>query len=123
VPLRDKVVALRDIKAEVELGFDVGSALKSRIAAFNCDVADRVSLRKLCIECDACVDICPMECITSRRTARSRSAHAPQGARQEATQDLYVANVSQDRTRHGEGRDVCLHCGLCASAVRPAPGT
>jgi len=63
VPLRDKVVALRDIKAEVELGYDVELALKEAHRCLNCDV-QTVFSSKLCIECDACVDICPMDCIT-----------------------------------------------------------
>jgi len=63
VPLRDKVVALRDIKAEVELGYDVELALKEAHRCLNCDV-QTVFTSSLCIECDACVDICPMDCIT-----------------------------------------------------------
>src|SRR6516162_4415332 len=63
VPLRDKVVALRDIKAEVELGYDVNLALKEAHRCLNCDV-QTVFTSSLCIECDACVDICPMDCIT-----------------------------------------------------------
>src|SRR5262252_7945021 len=63
VPLRDKVVALRDIKAEVELGFDPQLALSEAYRCLNCDVQTIFS-SSLCIECDACVDICPMDCIT-----------------------------------------------------------
>ena len=63
VPLRDKVVALRDIKAEVELGYDVELALKEAERCLNCDV-QTVFTASLCIECDACVDICPMDCIS-----------------------------------------------------------
>ena len=63
MPLRDKVVALRDIKAEVELGFDLELALKEAQRCLNCDV-QTVFTSPLCIECDACVDICPMDCIT-----------------------------------------------------------
>jgi ferredoxin len=63
VPLRDKVVALADIKAEVELGYDVQLALKEAERCLNCDI-QTVFTPSLCIECDACVDICPMDCIT-----------------------------------------------------------
>src|SRR5688500_15166295 len=63
VPLRDKVVALRDIKAEVELGFDAKLAFNEAQRCLNCDV-QTVFSSQLCIECDACVDICPMDCIT-----------------------------------------------------------
>src|SRR5471030_1823426 len=63
VPLRDKVIALKDIKAEVELGFDPEVALAEAGRCLNCDV-QTVFAAPLCIECDACVDICPMDCIT-----------------------------------------------------------
>ena len=63
VPLRDKVIALADIKAEVELGFDYNLALKEAERCLNCDV-QTVFTASLCIECDACVNICPMDCIT-----------------------------------------------------------
>ena len=58
MPLRDKVVALADIKAEVELGYDVALALAEAGRCLNCDV-QTVFTTSLCIECDACVDICP----------------------------------------------------------------
>ncbi len=63
VPLKDKVVALRDIKIEVELGFDERLAFDEAQRCLNCDV-QTVFSSALCIECDACVDICPMDCIT-----------------------------------------------------------
>src|SRR5213593_4252473 len=63
VPHRDKVVALRDIRAEVELGYDVKLALGEARRCLNCDI-QTVFTAPLCIECDACVDICPMDCIT-----------------------------------------------------------
>src|SRR5581483_324969 len=63
VPHRDKVVALKDIKTEVELGYDVKLALGEAHRCLNCDV-QTVFSTSLCIECDACADICPMDCIT-----------------------------------------------------------
>src|SRR5215208_305882 len=114
VPLRDKVVALRDIKAEVELGFDLDTALKEAHRCLNCDV-QTVFESKLCIECDACVDICPMDCITftpngdeaDLRTRLKAPAKNP-------TQDLYVANDLKTGRVMVKDEDVCLHCGLCA---------
>jgi ferredoxin len=114
VPLRDKVVALRDIKAEVELGFDVELALKEAHRCLNCDV-QTVFESKLCIECDACVDICPMDCISfiqngEEADLRTRlSAPAPN-----LTQDLYVADGLKTGRVMVKDEDVCLHCGLCA---------
>ncbi|HQN12141.1 MAG TPA: FAD-dependent oxidoreductase, partial [Quisquiliibacterium sp.] len=62
VPWRDVNQALRNIKVEVELGFDAATAWKEAQRCLNCDV-QTVFNEKQCIECDACVDICPMDCI------------------------------------------------------------
>jgi ferredoxin len=70
---------------------------------------------QLCIECDACVDICPMDCITFTENGdevdlRTRlSAPAPN-----QTQDLYVADGLKTGRVMVKDEDVCLHCGLCA---------
>jgi NADPH-dependent glutamate synthase beta subunit-like oxidoreductase len=114
VPLRDKVVALRDIKAEVELGYDVQLALKEAERCLNCDI-QTVFTSSLCIECDACVDICPMDCITF--TANGDEADLRTRLRAPAknvTQDLYVANDLKTGRVMVKDEDVCLHCGLCA---------
>src|SRR5205814_8612407 len=63
VPHRDKVIALKDIRAEVELGYDVKLALGEAHRCLNCDV-QTVFSAPACIECDACADICPVHCIT-----------------------------------------------------------
>jgi NADPH-dependent glutamate synthase beta subunit-like oxidoreductase len=114
VPLREKQVALRDIKAEVELGFDVKLALGEAHRCLNCDV-QTVFSAKLCIECDACADICPMDCITF--TPNGEEADLRQ--RLEApslnlTQDLYVQDGLKTGRVMVKDEDVCLHCGLCA---------
>jgi len=114
VPLRDKVVALRDIKTEVELGYDPDLALKEAHRCLNCDV-QTVFTSSLCIECDACVDICPMDCITF--TANGEEADLRTRLRAPAknvTQDLYVANDLKTGRVMVKDEDVCLHCGLCA---------
>src|SRR3954449_11534263 len=114
VPLRDKVVALRDIKAEVELGYDVQLALKEAERCLNCDV-QTVFTDELCIECDACVDICPMDCITftangpEARLRARLNAPAPN-----PSQDLYVSAPVKTGRVMIKDEDVCLHCGLCA---------
>ena len=114
VPLRDKVVALRDIKAEVELGFDPQQALGEAYRCLNCDV-QTVFTGQLCIECDACVDICPMDCITF--TQNGEEAELRQRLEAPAnnlSQDLYVANDLKTGRVMVKDEDVCLHCGLCA---------
>ena len=114
VPLRDKVIALADIKAEVELGFDVPLAFKEAERCLNCDI-QTVFTPSLCIECDACVDICPMDCITFTENApeqdlrRHLQAPAPN-----LSQDIYVANGLKTGRIMAKDEDVCLHCGLCA---------
>jgi NADPH-dependent glutamate synthase beta subunit-like oxidoreductase len=114
VPLREKVIALRDIRAEVELGYDFDLALKEAHRCLNCDV-QTVFTSSLCIECDACVDICPMDCITF--TANGEEADLRTRLRVPAknvTQDLYVANDLKTARVMVKDEDVCLHCGLCA---------
>ena len=114
VPLREKAAALADIKAEVELGFDYELALREADRCLNCDV-QTIFAAPLCIECDACVDICPMDCITftangeedDLRTRLKAPALNP-------TQDIYVADGLKTGRIMAKDEDVCLHCGLCA---------
>jgi NADPH-dependent glutamate synthase beta subunit-like oxidoreductase/ferredoxin len=114
VPLRDTAVALADIRVEVELGYDEKLGYLEAERCLNCDV-QTVFTGQLCIECDACVDICPMDCITftdngSEEELRGRLM-APA---LDLDQDLYIG----DRLKTGrimvKDEDVCLHCGLCA---------
>ena len=114
VPLREKAIALKDIKMEVELGFDPVLAFQEAERCLNCDI-ETVFEPKLCIECDACVDICPTDCITfaepgSEEDLRTRlSAPAP-----DVTQDLYIADGLKTGRYMVKDEDVCLHCGMCA---------
>jgi formate dehydrogenase beta subunit len=114
VPLRDKVVALRDIRAEVELGFDPQLALAEAERCLNCDV-QTVFTGSLCIECDACVDICPMDCITFTQNGEEADLRARLNApATNPAQSLYVANDLKTGRVMVKDEDVCLHCGLCA---------
>ncbi len=114
VPMREKQIALRDIKAEVELGFDVKLALGEAHRCLNCDV-QTVFSAQLCIECDACVDICPMDCISF--TQNGDEADLRQRLEAPATnlsQALYVQDGLKTGRVMVKDEDVCLHCGLCA---------
>ncbi|HET9817219.1 MAG TPA: FAD-dependent oxidoreductase [Xanthobacteraceae bacterium] len=114
VPHRDKVVSLRDIRAEVELGYDVKLALGEARRCLNCDI-QTVFTAPLCIECDACVDICPMDCITF--TENGEEADLRQRLKAPTPhldQDLYVADGLKTGRVMVKDEDVCLHCGLCA---------
>ena len=114
VPLLDKAAALKDVKLEVELGFDPELGFREAQRCLNCDV-QTVFADPLCIECDACVDICPMDCITftadgEEAELRTRlKAPAPNLA-----QDLYVSGALATGRVMVKDEDVCLHCGLCA---------
>jgi formate dehydrogenase (NADP+) beta subunit len=114
VPLRELNVALKDIKVEVELGFDQQLAFREAERCLNCDV-QTVFATPLCIECDACVDICPMDCITftddGDEDAVRRHLNAPALNR---GQDLYVSDKLKTGRVMFKDEDVCLHCGLCA---------
>ena len=114
VPLRDKLVALKDIKAEVELGFDERLALQEAGRCLNCDV-QTVFTTSLCIECDACVDICPMDCISFTQNGEEADLrtrlHAPSP---NLSQALYVQDGLKTGRAMVKDEDVCLHCGLCA---------
>jgi len=114
VPWTQADIALASIKVEVELGFDAATAFKETQRCLNCDV-QTVFADKLCIECDACVDICPMDCISfvedgDEADLRTRLS-APATT---LTQALYVSKPLKTARLMVKDEDVCLHCGLCA---------
>jgi len=114
VPLKDVSIALKSIKVEVELGFDAKLGFKEAQRCLNCDV-QTVFTAKQCIECDACVDICPMDCITF--TADGEEADVRKRLTAPAlnlTQDLYISGGLKTGRIMAKDEDVCLHCGLCA---------
>jgi NADPH-dependent glutamate synthase beta subunit-like oxidoreductase len=114
VPHRDKAVALKDVKAEVELGFDQGLGFKEAQRCLNCDV-QTVFTPKVCIECDACVDICPMDCITFTENGEEADLRTRLTApAMNLTQDLYIGEGLPTGRVMVKDEDVCLHCGLCA---------
>jgi len=114
VPWRDKKVTLRDIKVEVEMGFDIKTGFAEARRCLNCDV-QTVFTSKLCIECDACVDICPMDCITFTGNGEEPELRGRLNAPATTlTQDLYVSDALKTGRIMAKDEDVCLHCGLCA---------
>jgi len=114
VPHADKVRALADIKMEVELGFDRELAALEAQRCLNCDV-QTVFTDRLCIECDACVDICPMDCISFTENAEETELRAHLMApAQNLQQDLYVSGALPTGRVMVKDEDVCVHCGLCA---------
>jgi formate dehydrogenase (NADP+) beta subunit len=114
VPQIELKQALSSMSLEVEKGFDAGQAYEEARRCLNCDV-QTVFTDKLCIECDACVDICPTDCITftedgteeelrGRLMAPSTNPH----------QDIFVSDQVKTGRVMVKDEDVCLHCGLCA---------
>jgi NADPH-dependent glutamate synthase beta subunit-like oxidoreductase len=114
VPLKDLTIVLKDIRQEVELGFDPELAWKEAQRCLNCDV-ETVFAPKLCIECDACVDICPVDCITFTADGEEGDLRARLNApAQNPDQALYVSGGLKTGRIMVKDEDVCLHCGLCA---------
>jgi formate dehydrogenase beta subunit len=114
VPLRALEVALKDVKLEVELGFDRKQGFLETERCLNCDV-QTVFTRDLCIECDACVDICPVDCITFTENGTEEDLRGRLNApAKNLSQDLYVSDILKTGRIMAKDEDVCLHCGLCA---------
>lgn len=114
VPQADKAVVLQNRKIEVELGFNLPTGFKEAQRCLNCDVETVFTATK-CIECDACMDICPTNCITFTNN----------GDEEDLRNRLMAPSLNQDQSllvspTLTTGRvmvkdeDVCLHCGLCA---------
>src|SRR5690606_6851215 len=114
VPHADKTLALSDRKLEVELGFDVATAYREAERCLNCDV-QTVFTDSRCIECDACVDICPTDCINFIDNAEEDALRASlKVPARNLTQDLYVSGNLKTGRVMVKDENVCLHCGLCA---------
>ena len=115
VPHADQKNALKDLKMEVELGFDEITALEEAERCLNCDI-QTVFSEDLCIECDACVDICPTDCISfvhndSEENLRNKLRIPAINLNQ---QILVSEELEQTSRVMVKDEDVCLHCGLCA---------
>jgi NADPH-dependent glutamate synthase beta subunit-like oxidoreductase len=114
VPWAKAEKALASIKVEVELGFDVATAVKEAHRCLNCDV-QTVFTETACIECDACVDICPMDCITfTTDGAEPDLRNRLKAPALNLAQALYVSGGLKTGRIMVKDEDVCLHCGLCA---------
>lgn len=114
VPHLVKDRALGDLHAEVELGFDPELAWQEAQRCLNCDV-QTVFTAPLCIECDACVDICPMDCITFTADGDEADLRARLTAPAlNHDQPIYIADGLDTGRVMAKDEDVCLHCGLCA---------
>jgi len=120
VPHIDWQDAVKELNTEVELGFDEKLALEEAHRCLNCDV-HTIFNEKTCIECSACEDVCPMDCISFV----SIDANKKQPEQEQALQQLKMPKINpeqdlliSDKLKTGDimikDEDVCLHCGLCA---------
>jgi ferredoxin len=114
VPHVENAVALKNIQTEVELGFDLIQAVGEAQRCLNCDV-QTVFSAPLCIECDACVDVCPIDCISFVANApEDELRHSLNAPALNLSQAIYVSEPVKTRRVMVKDEDLCLHCGLCA---------
>ena len=105
----------KKIDIEVELGFTAEQAVQEVQRCLNCDV-QTVFDAKLCIECDACIDICPVDCLTMTPDGEEAELRTRLKAPAlNVIQALYVSSPLKFTGRvMVKDEDVCVHCGLCA---------
>ncbi len=114
VPTMDRVRSLKDRLLEVELGYGKKAGHKEAMRCLNCDV-QTVFDYSTCIECDACVDVCPVSCINftengDEEDLRDRLLTPADNH----DQSLYISPLLPTGRVMVKDEDVCLHCGLCS---------
>ena len=112
VPMENR---FKDINIEVELGFEPGQFRREVERCLNCDIqTDFVA--NLCIECDACIDVCPVNCLMITDNADEEVLRSK--IKTPAENPEQAIFVSEDLPQTGrvmiKDEDVCIHCGLCA---------
>ncbi len=115
MPHVDLKERFKNIDIEVELGFTAEQAQQEVERCLNCDI-QTVFTAKLCIECDACIDICPTNCLTITHNGTETDLRTRLSAPAENTeQALYVsAGLPQTGRVMVKDEDLCVHCSLCA---------
>ncbi|MGJ8664033.1 MAG: FAD-dependent oxidoreductase [Marinicella sp.] len=114
VELVDKKAAISNRKLEVEKGFDLSQGYEEAMRCLNCDV-QTVFEKDRCIECDACEDICPVDCINFIENDEEDLLRGKLKVKAtNETQDLYVSDQLKTKRVMVKDENVCLHCGLCA---------
>ena len=114
VPHADLKESLKNRKLEVELGYDDEMAFQEASRCLNCDV-QTVFEENRCIECDACVDVCPEDCINFVQNDEEDKLRASlRVPALNPEEDIYVSDVLPTSRVMVKDEDLCLHCGLCA---------
>jgi len=115
MPHVDLKERFKKIDIEVELGFTAEQAVAEVERCLNCDV-QTVFTTKLCIECDACIDICPVDCLTMTESGDEEDLRKRLSAPAEnKEQNLYVSDALPQTGRvMVKDEDLCVHCSLCA---------
>jgi len=114
VPMVEQSKALSSIKIEVELGFNPLQGHEEAMRCLNCDV-QTVFEEKLCIECDSCVDVCPMDCISFVTNGEEDDLRSRlQAPSNNVEVDLLVSDTLKTGRVMVKDENVCLHCGFCA---------
>jgi formate dehydrogenase beta subunit len=111
----DLVQRFEKLNVEVELGFTAEQTACEVERCLNCDV-ETVFTAKRCIECDACIDVCPVQCLTITRNGDEADVRTRLSAPAlNPDQALYVSEPLPHTGRiMAKDEDVCVHCGLCA---------
>ena len=115
MPHVDLKERFKKLDIEVELGFTLEQTIEEVERCLNCDI-QTVFTAKLCIECDACIDVCPVDCLTMTANGEEDDLRTRLSAPAEnREQDLFV---SEDLPQTGrvmvKDEDLCVHCSLCA---------
>ncbi|MEM7442377.1 MAG: FAD-dependent oxidoreductase [Pseudomonadota bacterium] len=114
MPHADLRLALKELTVEAELGYDERLAFDEAMRCLNCDI-QTVFTGSLCIECDACTDICPVDCINFTQNGEETDLRERlRVPAKNLDQDLYVSDVLNTGRVMVKDEDMCLHCGLCA---------
>ena len=115
MPHVDLKKRFKQLNIEVELGFTLDQTVKEVERCLNCDI-QTVFAANLCIECDACIDVCPVDCLTITENGDEEDLRTRLTAPAEnLDEDLYVsAELPQTGRVMIKDEDLCVHCGLCA---------
>ncbi|MFL2481393.1 MAG: 4Fe-4S dicluster domain-containing protein [Gammaproteobacteria bacterium] len=115
MPHVDLKKRFKQLNIEVELGFTLDQTVKEVERCLNCDI-QTVFAANLCIECDACIDVCPVDCLTITENGDEKDLRTRLTAPAEnLEEDLYVSEELPQTARvMVKDEDLCVHCGLCA---------